>query len=690
MTFRQKFSRTVVAAMLVGAAIGVSSGVSHATPSLTFVNVSIGLSTGGESSLFVDGQRVLYGAADGTLSISIDGGLTFPTSTSARPASEAIKGIWASGSIIHAVGSTGLSTSTDGGQTFIQNNSFSNDSRAVFASGQHLYVGTSGGGLQVSSDGGQNITSPVSGFALDVHGSGGAIYVAAPAVGILKSTNNGATFSATALTDVSEVFADNSNVYAASFMHTGKLWISTNSATTFTQLSLPSVNDPDPNQPPRDPEVRDIWASGSTIYLATNEGLLVSADGGASFTLYTTSEGLGSNNVWAVASGSGGTVLVATDAGLSIGSWPNPTVTAVSPSSGPAAGGTVITLTGTNFTSTSAVTVGGTACASFTVNSATSISCTTPAGTAGTASVVVTANGLSNAANTLFTYDAPPASSTPPPVFVVPPTPSVPPATQPPSSQPPATPGAPALVNNDNRESLTQAPGGATAIVNGQPVAVEVEAPADLPAANVPPESRSPEQVQQLQQAANEIMNRLADVAGGNPSVNVEPTPTGAVITGLLDENIPVEDVVLVETPETATLFAALNGDGTVTEVNPGGVIQVLGDGTVGVLAYGLTPGEKVELVIMSDPQLLGAYEVNEQGEVKAQAGLPEDLGTGDHTLVVASPTVQASLGLQVADRPITLPVTGGDSESSARFLVLLSLGAIFVVVARRRLALVP
>jgi LPXTG-motif cell wall-anchored protein len=162
------------------------------------------------------------------------------------------------------------------------------------------------------------------------------------------------------------------------------------------------------------------------------------------------------------------------------------------------------------------------------------------------------------------------------------------------------------------------------------------------------------------------------------------------VITGLLSENVPVEDVVLVETPETATLFAALNGDGTVTEVNPGGVIQVLGDGTVGVLAYGLTPGETVELVIMSDPQLLGSFEVNDKGEVKVQAGLPDGLGAGNHTLVVASPTIQASLGLQVADRPLTLPVTGSDTDTLAPVLVMLSMGAILVIIARRRITLVP
>jgi hypothetical protein len=305
----------------------------------------------------------------------------------------------------------------------------------------------------------------------------------------------------------------------------------------------------------------------------------------------------------------------------------------------------------------------------------------TPTATS-TVTVTITATGATSGTATATVTFAITAAPAPAPVFTTPPT-TVPPTTTLP-------PGVPALVNSENQQTLTQAPGGATAIVNGQPVAVEVQAPADLPAANVAPEDRTPAQVQQLQQAANEIVDRLADVAGGSPAVNVEPTPTGAVITGLLTENVPVEDVVLVETPETATLFAALNGDGTVTEVNPGGVIQVLGDGTVGVLAYGLTPGENVELVIMSDPQLLGSFEVNDQGEVKVQAGLPDGLGAGDHTLVVASPTIQASLGLQVAERPITLPVTGGDTDTLAPVLVMLSLGAVLVVIARRRITLVP
>jgi hypothetical protein len=84
-----------------------------------------------------------------------------------------------------------------------------------------------------------------------------------------------------------------------------------------------------------------------------------------------------------------------------------PTVTSLSPSSGSTLGGTSVTITGTDFTGATGVTIGGAAATSVVVNSATSITATTPAGTAGTASVLVTTPAGSNAANTAYTYVAP-------------------------------------------------------------------------------------------------------------------------------------------------------------------------------------------------------------------------------------------------------------------------------------------
>jgi hypothetical protein len=85
-----------------------------------------------------------------------------------------------------------------------------------------------------------------------------------------------------------------------------------------------------------------------------------------------------------------------------------PTVTNVAPPSGPLAGGTSITITGTNLLGATGVTVGGTAATTVVVLSATSITCVTPLGTLGAASVLVTTASGTNGANTLFTYVAAP------------------------------------------------------------------------------------------------------------------------------------------------------------------------------------------------------------------------------------------------------------------------------------------
>jgi hypothetical protein len=83
-----------------------------------------------------------------------------------------------------------------------------------------------------------------------------------------------------------------------------------------------------------------------------------------------------------------------------------PTVSTLSVSSGPTAGGTSVTITGTNFTGLVAVSFGGVPAATLTVNSSTSLTVTTPASGPGAVDVVVTAPLGSSAAVTAdqFTY----------------------------------------------------------------------------------------------------------------------------------------------------------------------------------------------------------------------------------------------------------------------------------------------
>ncbi len=82
-----------------------------------------------------------------------------------------------------------------------------------------------------------------------------------------------------------------------------------------------------------------------------------------------------------------------------------PTVTGVSPSGGPTSGGTQVTVSGTGFTSATAVYFGSTSAAGFTVGSDTQITAVSPAGT-GTVDVTVTTPGGTSAttADDQFTY----------------------------------------------------------------------------------------------------------------------------------------------------------------------------------------------------------------------------------------------------------------------------------------------
>ena len=88
---------------------------------------------------------------------------------------------------------------------------------------------------------------------------------------------------------------------------------------------------------------------------------------------------------------------------------PAPTVTSVSPNKGTTAGGTVVTITGTNLSGATEVKFGTTAATGVEVKSATEVKATSPAHAAGTVDVTVTTPGGTSAtgAGDKFTYEAP-------------------------------------------------------------------------------------------------------------------------------------------------------------------------------------------------------------------------------------------------------------------------------------------
>ncbi len=94
---------------------------------------------------------------------------------------------------------------------------------------------------------------------------------------------------------------------------------------------------------------------------------------------------------------------------------PAPTVSSVTPSSGPTVGDTVVTVRGTHLTGASRVSFGTVAATTLHVSSASALTARTPAHGAGAVTVAVTAPGGTGASPGAFTFTAPVRVTSPPP-----------------------------------------------------------------------------------------------------------------------------------------------------------------------------------------------------------------------------------------------------------------------------------
>ncbi|MEW2487532.1 IPT/TIG domain-containing protein [Streptomyces sp. NPDC048411] len=182
----------------------------------------------------------------------------------------------------------------------------------------------------------------------------------------------------------------------------------TSSGLSYFFLNAPTLTALSPSQGP----------GGTVILTGTNLTAATAVSFGgtaaASFTVVSATQ------ITALAPVGSGTVNITvttpggTSNGLSYTYVAAPNLTGLAPNQGPVSGGTVVTLTGTNLTWTTAVKFGGTAAASFTVVSATQITATTPPGTAGPVQVTVTTPGGTSGGLAYFYINAPALTSAAP------------------------------------------------------------------------------------------------------------------------------------------------------------------------------------------------------------------------------------------------------------------------------------
>jgi len=193
-----------------------------------------------------------------------------------------------------------------------------NPTLSVYATGSSIYVGTGGGGMAVSTDGGASWTtySTSNGlngnFVYGVYASGSTLYAACSDSGLSVSRDNGATwttYSDGALkSGLPGVCVSGSLICCPCILG---LAVSSNGGASWTSYTTGAFAS----------GATSAYIFGSTIYAGTGGyGLAVSANVGSTWTTYTTTDGLGDGHVLGVYVDSASRIFAATDGGLSISS----------------------------------------------------------------------------------------------------------------------------------------------------------------------------------------------------------------------------------------------------------------------------------------------------------------------------------------------------------------------------------
>ncbi len=125
---------------------------------------------------------------------------------------------------------------------------------------------------------------------------------------------------------------------------------------------------------------------------------------------------------------------------------PTLTLSAITPASGPIAGGATVTLTGTAFAAGATVSIGGAACTNVQIVTSTTLTCTTGAHAEGIVDVVITVGGGSTTLVGGYAYGVIPPQSRPNPAAGTPGSPIPPPGVHAPTTGTTGTTGGPAPV----------------------------------------------------------------------------------------------------------------------------------------------------------------------------------------------------------------------------------------------------
>ena len=260
---------------------------------------------------------------------------------------------------------------------------------------------------------------------------------------------------------------------------------------------------------------------------------------------------------------------------------------------------------------------------------------------------------------------------------------------------PPAGSSTPSVIPVAEARQMEQERGQVSVLFNGE--AVEVSQ-FRITGSGISSDQRdrSPSVIAEIRAQARQLVAAFDSFlpSGVTSEISVVDSPTGAKIIGLMvDPNnpsvsipIPAESVILLRTPTGAMLMGGLNNAGRPSYVTSRGALAITKGGSIGLSISGMPANHNGELIIMSTPQSLGNFVVDEHGLFEGQATIPASLPFGTHTLLVSAGGMTIAVGVMVDNPvPMFLPATGSSNQSPvmvALFWVLMGLGLLMV---RRR-----
>jgi LPXTG-motif cell wall-anchored protein len=242
---------------------------------------------------------------------------------------------------------------------------------------------------------------------------------------------------------------------------------------------------------------------------------------------------------------------------------------------------------------------------------------------------------------------------------------------------------------------LEQERGGVSARVNGEDVEIsQFRITGDGISSDQ--RDRSPGVIAEIREQARLMVAAFDSFlpSGVTSEISVVDSPNGAKIIGLLvDPNnpsvsipIPAESVILLRTPTGAMLMGGLNNAGRPSYVTSRGALAITKGGSLGVSISGLPVNQDGELIIMSTPQSLGGFVVDEHGLFEGQVTIPASLPFGTHTLLVSAGGTTIAVGVMVDNPvPMILPATGSDNHSPVMVALFWILFGLAILMVRRR-----